>query len=58
MLLMNPASLIKRIRSVRNWNTRKSWERGVKEICEVMQGVEYSQATKASLKPTSVPAGY
>lgn len=57
MLLVNPVSLIKRIRSVRNWNTGKSQERGVKEICEVMQGVEYSKATKASLKPISVPAG-
>lgn len=54
MVLVGAVSLIKRVRSDRNWNTGKSWERGVKEIWEVVQGVEYSKATKASSKPTSV----
>lgn len=31
MLLVDAVSLIKRVRSARNWNTEKSWGRGVEE---------------------------
>lgn len=42
MPLVHSVSVIKSMRCVTNYHTVKTWERSVIEICEAMQGVEYS----------------